>query len=65
MNVLTDYADAHWIPIDGSTVTVQTVDAEGNRQTHMLSVAEAIAQFQVTYPFIADEAVTELFTRAG
>jgi hypothetical protein len=31
----------------------------------MLSVAEAIAQFKVKYPFIADEMVTELFTRAG
>jgi hypothetical protein len=65
MNVFTDYADTHWIPIDGNTVTVQTVDAEGNRQTHVLSVAEAVAQFKVKYPFVADEAVTELFTRAG
>jgi hypothetical protein len=65
MNVFTDYADTHWIPIDGNTVTVQTVDADGNRQTHVLSVAEAISQFKVKYPFIADEAAIELFTRAG
>jgi hypothetical protein len=64
-NVFTDYADTHWVPINGEMVTVQTVDADGKRETHVLSVAEALAQFKVKYPFIDDGMAAELFARGG
>jgi hypothetical protein len=65
MNVFTDYAETHWVPINGDMVTVQTIDAAGKRETHVLSVPEALAQFKVKYPFIDDAMATELFARGG
>jgi hypothetical protein len=54
MNVFTDYPETHWVPINDDMVTVQTVDAAGRRETHVLSVADALAQFKVKYPFVDD-----------
>ncbi|MEU2348155.1 hypothetical protein [Modestobacter sp. NPDC049651] len=65
MNVFTDYAETHWVPINEDMVTVQTVDAAGRRETHVLSVAEALTQFKVKYPFIDDGMAAELFARGG
>lgn len=64
-NVFTDYAETHWVPINADMVTVQTVDAEGRRENHVLSVADALAQFQVKYPFVDDAQARELFARGG
>ncbi len=64
-NVFTDYAETHWVPINEDMVTVQTVDAAGHRATHVLSVADALAQFKVKYPFVDDAQAAELFARGG
>jgi hypothetical protein len=65
MNVFTDYAETHWVPINGEMVTVQTVDASGRRETHVLSVPDALAQFKVKYPFVDDAQAAALFTQGG
>ena len=65
MNVFTDYPETHWVPINGDMVTVQTVDGAGRRETHVLSVAEALAQFKVKYPFVDDAMARELFDQGG
>ncbi len=65
MNVFTDYAETHWVPINDDLVTVQTVDAAGRRETHVLSVADALAQFREEYPFVDDAQATELFAAGG
>ena len=65
MNVFTDYAETHWVPINADMVTVQTVDAAGKRETHVLSVADALAQFQVKYPFVDAAQAADLFSRGG
>ncbi len=64
-NVFTDYAETHWVPINDDMVTVQTVDAAGKRETHVLSVADALAQFAVKYPFVDGAQAAELFARGG
>jgi len=43
MDVVTDHAETHRVPIDADTVTVQTIDAAGRRETRVLSVADALA----------------------
>jgi hypothetical protein len=65
VNVFTDYAETHWVPINDEMVTVQTVDAAGTRETHVLSVTEALDQFKVKYPFVDDAMAAELFARGG
>jgi hypothetical protein len=65
MNVFTDYAETHWVPINGEMVTVQTVDASGRRETHVLSVPDALAQFKVKYPFVDDAQAAALFAQGG
>jgi hypothetical protein len=65
MNVFTDYAETHWVPINGDMVTVQTVDDAGKRETHVLSVPEALAQFKVKYPFVDDAQAAALFAQGG
>jgi len=65
VNVFTDYAETHWVPINDEMVTVQTVDAAGARETHVLAVTEALAQFKVKYPFVDDAMAAELFARGG
>jgi hypothetical protein len=65
VNVFTDHAETHWVPINDEMVTVQTVDAAGSRETHVLSVTEALAQFKVKYPFVDDATAAELFARGG
>ncbi len=65
MNVFTDYAETHWVPINGEMVTVQTVDATGRRATHVLSVPDALAQFKVKYPFVDDDQAAALFAQGG
>jgi hypothetical protein len=65
VNVFTDYAETHWVPINDEMVTVQTVDAAGTRETHVLSVAEALAQFKVKYPFVDDAQAAALFAQGG
>ena len=65
VNVFTDFAETHWVPINDDLVTVQTVDAAGRRGTHVLSVADALAQFRVRYPCVADVQATELVARGG
>jgi hypothetical protein len=65
VNVFTDDAETHWVPINDDMVTVQTVDAAGRRQTHVLSVPDALAQFKVEYPFVDDAQAAELFARGG
>jgi len=65
MNVFTDYAETHWVPINGDLVTVQTVDAAGGRATHVLSVTDALAQFKVRYPFVDDDQAAALFAQGG
>ena len=65
MNVFTDYAETHWVPINGDLVTVQTVDAAGRRETHVLSVPEALAQFAVKYPFVDEAQAAALFAQGG
>ena len=65
MNVFTDYAGTHCVPINADMVTVQTIDAAGRRQTHVLSVADALAQFTVKYPFVDDEQAAALFAQGG
>jgi hypothetical protein len=46
-------------------VTVQTIDASGTRQTHVLSVPDALAQFKVKYPFVDDAQAAALFAQGG
>ena len=65
MNGLTDHAEVHRVPINGEMVTVQTVDATGERETHVLSVPDAPAQFEVGYPFVDDAQAAALFARGG
>jgi hypothetical protein len=65
VNVFTDYAETHWVPINDDMVTVQTVDAAGTRENHVLSVTEALDQFKVKYPFVDDATAAELFARGG
>jgi len=65
MNVFTDYAETHWVPINGDMVTVQTIDATGRRETHVLSVPDALAQFMVKYPFVDDAQAAALFAQGG
>jgi hypothetical protein len=65
MNVFTDYAETHWVPINGEMVTVQTIDATGKRETHVLSVPDALAQFKVKYPFVDDAQAAALFAQGG
>ena len=65
MNVFTDFPETHWVPINDDLVTVQTVDAAGRRGTHVLSVADALAQFRVRYPFVDEAQAAELFARGG
>jgi hypothetical protein len=65
MNVFTDYAETHWVPINGEMVTVQTIDANGTRETHVLSVPDALAQFKVKYPFVDDAQAAALFALGG
>jgi hypothetical protein len=65
MNVFADYAETHWVPINGEMVTVQTIDATGKRETHVLSVPDALAQFKVKYPFVDDAQAAALFAQGG
>jgi hypothetical protein len=65
MDVFTDHAEVHRVPINGGMVTVQTVDATGERETHVLSVPDALAQFEVGYPFVDDAQAAALFARGG
>ncbi|WP_299953866.1 hypothetical protein [uncultured Modestobacter sp.] len=65
MNVFTDYAETHWVPINGDMVTVQTIDTAGRRETHVLSVPDALAQFKVKYPFVDDAQAAALFAQGG
>ncbi|WP_222265953.1 hypothetical protein [Modestobacter marinus] len=37
----------------------------GTRETHVLSVTEALAQFRVGYPFVDDAMAAELSARGG
>lgn len=65
MNVSTDHAETRWVPISGDMVTVQPVDAAGRRETHVLSVPEALAQFRVEYLFVDDAQAAALFAQGG
>jgi hypothetical protein len=65
MDVFTDHAETHWVPINADMVTVQTIDAAGRRETHVLSVADALAQFTVEYPFVEDAQAAALFAQGG
>jgi len=53
------------VPINGDMVTVQTIDATGRRETHVLSVPDALAQFKVEYPFVDDAQAASLFAQGG
>ncbi|WP_139306752.1 hypothetical protein [Modestobacter sp. DSM 44400] len=61
--MFTDYAETHGVPIT-TTWSPCTVDRAGRRGTHVLSVADALAQFRVRYPFV-DTQAAELFARSG
>jgi hypothetical protein len=65
MNVSTDHAETHGVPINADMVTVQTIDAAGRRETHVLSVADALAHFMVEYPFVDDAQAAALFAQGG
>jgi hypothetical protein len=64
-NVATHHAETHGVPVNGDLVTVQTVDAAGRRETHVLSVADALAQFAVEHPFVDEAQAAALFAQGG
>ncbi len=64
-NVFTDYAQTHWSRSTTTWSPCRPSTRPAGRETHVLSVADALAQFKVKYPFVDDAQAAELFARGG